>query len=481
MSTTALPTDSAASSIGNHQQKYGFEQQRKVQPPTTKDVSVDENLYQDSVGQFPFLNGYSHIVYGFRIPAETRRDAVVDALRNALSTITEQIPWLAGQVLQVAGVYQTAPWPTDGPRNEILRIKECDDLLPPMAQIMRASAPFAMLDGNILTPWPSLPAPHGLEPPLPALVMQANFIRAGLLLNMVPHHMAMDGAGLTQVLSMLSTVLGGRDIPPAELEQANRDRRRVVPLIPRGEPVKDYGHLRRPPGYTPALPASPPQWCYFKVPLAGLPALRKVAASGTTLVSDNDILCAFCWQRISVVRLARGVAAETLIKFTRAIDGRTTLGVPSSYMGHLIHHSIVSLPLGQVASSPLSTVAQTLRRALNATNTPWAIRSYATFIAREPDKSQLVFGGLRDINLDLGATSVVSSAGDEAASAVPDTYGLLGPVCFVRRPNVSPLVGTITITPAEGGALPVALCLPEIDLEALKKDVEWRRQTRYVG
>jgi trichothecene 3-O-acetyltransferase len=170
-----------------------------------------------------------------------------------------------------------------------------------------------------------------------------------------------------------------------------------------------------------------------------------------------------------------------MVTFTRAIDGRTALGIPSSYMGHLIHHSIVSLPLGQVASSPLSTVAQTLRRALNATKTPWAICSYATFIAREPDKSQLVYDGLHDVNIDLGATSVVASAGDEAASTLPDTYGLLGRACFVCRPNVSPIVGTITITPAEGGALPIALCLPEIDLEALKKDVEWGRHTRYVG
>ncbi|KAL8955054.1 MAG: hypothetical protein Q9183_006811 [Haloplaca sp. 2 TL-2023] len=291
----------------------------------------------------------------------------------------------------------------------------------------------------------------------------------------------MDGTGLMQVLHLLSTVLSGKDIPAIEIEQGNRDRRSVIPLIPRNEPVKDYGHLRRPPGWTPATPLSTPQWCYFKVPLSGLPALRKMASSGTMRVSDNDILCAFCWQRISAIRLARGIPANTVVKFTRAIDGRTALGVPSSYMGHFIHHSIVSLPLGQIASSPLPTIAQTLRRALNATNTPWAIRSYATFIAREPDKSQLVFGGLRDINLDLGATSVVASAGDEAASAVPDTYGELGKVCFVRRPKVSPIAGTITITPAEGGALPVALCLPEVDLEALKKDGEWGRFTRFVG
>ncbi|KAI4127472.1 MAG: hypothetical protein LQ338_003195 [Usnochroma carphineum] len=485
-------TETTASTTGTDEQEDRVDQQPKVQAEV-KDDSVDEDLYQDSVSQFPFLNGYADLLYGFQTNADIPRDAVVTALRNAFRTITDQIPLLAGQVVHVpgeagsSGVYQPAPWPVDEPRNEILRVKECDDLMSPMTQILRANAPIAMLPGKILTPWPSLPLPHGLESPLPVIAAQANFIRGGLLLNMSMHHIAIDGAGLVQVMRLLSTVLSGREIPSAELEQANRDRRRVVPLIPHGEPVKDHTHLRRPPGYIPPLPKSPAKWCYFKVPLAGLPALRKAARlapnSGSEMlpVSDNDILCAFCWQRISVARLARGISADTMVKLTRAIDGRSALGIPSSYLGHLIHHSITRLPLGRVASSPLSAVTQALRRELKAANTPWAIRSYATFVAREPDKSQLVYGGLRDINIDLGATSVVSSAGDEAASAMPDTFGLLGRPCFMRRPDVSPIIGTFCITPAEGGALPFALCLPNVDLEALKKDVEWRRYTRYIG
>ena len=482
----------AATLIETDEQEDRVNQQPKVQAEV-KDDSVDEDFYQDSVSQFPFLNGYTDLLYGFQMNTDLSRDTVVATLRNAFRSITDQIPLLAGQVVHVpgeagsSGIYQPAPWPTDGPPNEILRVKECDDLIPPMTKIMQANAPIKMLPGRILTPWPSLPLPHGLEPPLPVIAAQANLVRGGLLLNMSMHHIAIDGTGLVQLMRLLSIVLSGREIPTADLEQANRDRRRVVPLIPYGEPVKDHSHLRRPPGYTPPLPKSPAKWCYFKVPLAGLPALRKVAASapgsgGPVLpVSDNDILCAFCWQRISAARLARGNSADTVVKLTRAIDGRSALGIPSNYMGHLIHHSITRLPLGRVASSPLSAVTQTLRRELKAANTPWAIRSYATFVAREPDKSQLVYGGLRDVNLDLGATSIVSSAGDEAASFMPDTFGILGRTCFVRRPDVSPIIGTIFITPAESGALPLALCLPDVDLEALKRDIEWRRHVRYIG
>ncbi len=480
------------SSTGMDEQEDRADRHPKVQAEV-KDDSLDEDLYQDSLSQFPFLNGYADLLYAFQTNADLPRDTIITALRNTLRIITDQIPLLAGQVVHVprgagnSGVYQPAPWPVDGPPNEILRVKECDNLMPSMTQIMRASAPIAMLPGKILTPWPSLPLPHGLEPPLPVIAAQANFIHGGLLLNMSMHHVAIDGAGLVQIMRLLSTVLSGREIPAAELEQANRDRRIVAPLLPQCEPVKDHSHLRRPPGYAPPLPKLPAKWCYFKVPLAGLPALRKAAApaprsGGPSLtVSDNDILCAFCWQRISAARLARGMPADTVVKLTRAIDGRSALGIPSSYLGHMIHHSIARLPLGRVASLPLSTVTQALRRELKAANTAWGLRSYATFVAREKDKSQLVYGGLRDVNVDLGATSMVSSAGDEAASAMPDMFGLLGRACFVRRSDAAPIVGTIVITPAEGGSLPLALCLPEVDLEALKKDVAWRRYTRYIG
>lgn len=462
------------------------------------DDDEDEERFQDVVSQFPLLNGYSHILLGFQINADTPRDSVVAALRAALGTITDQISWLGGQMLHVSGkagssgVWKPAPWPAGVPPNDMMRVKDCDEVLPPMAQILRAGAPISMLKGDILTPWPSLPVPHGLKAPFPIVAVQANFVRGGLLLVATLHHVASDAVGLVQLLRLLATALSGREIAQTELEQANRDRRRVVPLIPRGEPVKDYSHLRRPAGWTPNPPSSPPRWCYFKIPVAALPALRKEAASSSAtseggppqLVSDNDILCAFCWQRISVVRLARGFSPDTPIKFTRAIDGRSAVGVPCSYMGHMAHHSIAQMPLGRVVSAPLSTITHTLRRSLIAANTTWAIRSYATFLAREPDKTALVYGGLRDVNIDLGATSLVASAGDEkdTNSALPESFGpLLGRTCFIRRPYVSPLTSTITIQPAEGGALPVCLCLPEDDMEALKKDAGWRRYTRYIG
>lgn len=464
--------------------------------PANEDEDLNPELYQDVVSQFPFLNGYSHVVFMFEPAPDISKDTIMKTLGDSLEKLTSTIPWLAGQVLHTpgptgtSGHYSLAPWPTDAPRNEMLRSKNCESLMPPMSQILRAGAPISLLDAQALTPFPSLPVPHGLGPPLPVLQLQVNFLRGGFILNVTTHHMAVDGTGIVQIMRHLSTLLQGNTISPSDVAQASRDRRRVVPLIPRGEPVKDHSFLRAPPGHVTQPPSSPPKWCYFKLPITALPALEKLASPpqqhlGPHNLSENDILSAFCWQRITAVRLARGFPPSTPTKMTRTIDARATMGVPLSYMGHLTYFSSSQLAMETLASQPLSTTALTLRRDLSAANTPWAIRSYATFLAREPDRSRLVYAGVRNLNTDLGTTAFTASQStrhEDDGSAMPRDFGLiLGTLRFTRRPNSTPLPGGITVCPVEGGAIPLLLCMPTADLDGLQKDPLWRRFMRVVG
>ena len=455
----------------------------------------DEDIYQDVVSQFPFLNGYTHLILGFQLAPDTSRDGVVAALRHGIDQLVSQMPWLGGQVVHVpggpgdSGVYHPAPWPADATPNDIVRVKDCDDLMPPMARLVRAHGPIEQLDGQVLAPWPGLPLPHGLKGTVPIIALQANFIKGGLLLNSSLHHNIIDGTGIIQFMRLLATAMKGGEISAEDIEQANRDRTRVLPLLRRGEPVKDHSHLRRPPGFVPNNPATPPKWCYFKLPLASLRTLQKSATSTSPSaipVSENDVICAFCWQRISAVRLTHAtpkLTHDTVSRFLRAIDGRMVMGVPFSYMGHMVYHASTRLPLGQVVSGPLAHVAQTLRRELNAANTTWGLRSYATVMAHTADKSTLLYGGVADCNIDLGATGMVTGMGDsrEGASAVPSYGPLLGEAKFLRRPRVTPLPGSITIQSAESGSIPIALCLPELTIEGLKKDAQWKQYMRHIG
>lgn len=431
--------------------------------------------FLDIMSQFPVLNAYSQLVFGFDLPEDTSRDAIVSSIQTGLDEVVERVPWLGWHIVkhQDSGIYGAVPWPSDYPRERV-RVRDCTSTIRPLVDIVRAGAPMSMLPGSELCPWPALPFPHGLDV-APVFAVQLNFVRGGLILNLNVHHIIMDGGGALQLISMLVHRLHGREIPAADLEQANRDRSRVVPLIPRGEPLKDHSHLRAPPGYTFTPPDSLCRWCYFKMPASALPRLVRTAHDPARLVSDNDVQCDFYWQRLTTVREARGLSSEAIIKFGRALDGRSALGVPMTYMGHIVTHGLTRLPAGRVTSMSLAELAQVLRKDLAAANQPWAIRSYATFIAREPDRARLLYSGPHNSNTDAVASSIGQAAAPQGAWSE-----LLGTCKFFRRPNVAPIPGSLVVTPAEGGAIPVLVCLPEADLQGLTNDPLWKQYMRHV-
>ncbi|KAH6850668.1 hypothetical protein B0I37DRAFT_372128 [Chaetomium sp. MPI-CAGE-AT-0009] len=434
------------------------------------------NDLPDLMGQFPVLNAYTHLAFGFELPFDIDRDAVVSTLQTGLDRLVELIPWLGYQMDRKSGVLTTAPWPEDVARL-LLHVKDCDETVLPMAQLLAAGVPISKLDGKLLTPWPGLPHPHGITGPVPVITLQVNFVRGGLILTFSSHHAVMDGTANFQVPKMLAAVLNGDAIPEVDLQQANRDRSRLIELIPRSEPLKDYSHLRRPPGYQFPLPSSPPIWCNFKMPLASLSKLTKSARDPSRPVTEDDVLIAFFWQRLCAARLARGMAPDTVSKISRAIDARMALGIPSACLGALVHMAITRLPLGQVASLTLLQTAQVLRRELAQANTPWAIRSLATFIAREPDRSLLLYNGTHDGNTDVGATSSLNTS-----QVRPPHWGpLLGQCRFFRRSTGPPIPGSLSVYSPDGGAILMCTCLPADDLEALKRDALWKQYTKCVG
>ncbi|KAM0186521.1 hypothetical protein ACHAPI_011650 [Fusarium lateritium] len=463
---------------------------QKSPDPAPKDNINHDVLCTDVMSQFRALNGHTQLVLGFKLKPEVSRYAVTDALKRAVENLSADIPWLHGQVAEKDGILQPTPWPADGPENQIVLVKHCDEVMASMSELLRSGVPIKELDAQLLSPFSGLSEGHKLKPPVPIIRLQANFVHGGLLLTMCFHHIVMDGTAAFQFIRHLASVLEGRRISYTDIVEANRDRGSILRLLGPGEPIKDYSDLRQPLGFTYPTLSSPPAWCYFKLPIAALRGLTKVVQSqlstsasastsysqGSSLLSDNDIICAFCWQRISTIRLSTHPRG-TVSKFSRAIDGRLAAGIPFAYMGHMVYHASVRLPIHAIASSSLATVALKLRQALDAVNNEWTVRSYATFIAREPDKSLLLYGGKTNPNTDLGATSAL--AGEDGS---PKSFGpLLGPSCFLRRPRTTPITGSISMSPVEGDYIPLSLCLPAADLEALKVDLEWRRYTKIIG
>ncbi|OIW25921.1 hypothetical protein CONLIGDRAFT_708799 [Coniochaeta ligniaria NRRL 30616] len=438
----------------------------------------------DIMGQFPVLNSYSMLAYGFELPPDVNRDAVVSALQISFDKLVEQIPWLGWQVAtSESGVRTVLPWPHDVAKERV-RVKICDDSIVPMEQLLAEKVPINRLHGKELCPWPALPQPHGLTGPAPVVALQASFVRGGLIINLTAHHTVMDGTADFQFLHLFATVLNGGEIPAADLEQANRDRNRLVPLIPHGEPVKDHSHLRPPPGWKFVMPTSWPTWCYFLMSVASLAEIVKTARDADTesssieRISSDDILSAFYWKRICALRLARGMPRDTESKISRAINARTPLGIPSSYMGAQVYPAITRMLMGRVDELTVPQLARILRRELLEAATPWAVRSFATFIERESpeDRARLLYTGTHNSNTDVGATNV-----SRLVTPKGPWGPLLGPCRFYRRPNTGPIPGAFRIQEPENGAHPIAVCLPEEDLKALKKDEEWGRYATCIG
>ena len=127
-------------------------------------------------------------------------------------------------------------------------------------------------------------------------------------------------------------------------------------------------------------------------------------------------------------------------------------------------------------------MAALLRRDLaEASSTPYRLRSFATFVASEPDRSTIAYAGRFNPDTDVGCTSV-RGGGAGGAEAFPEFGALLGRPDFIRRPATAAFPGLVALLPGSpDGDCDVWACLRDADLEALNADETWRDFVEYIG
>ncbi|KAJ6024716.1 hypothetical protein N7540_005513 [Penicillium herquei] len=307
-----------------------------------------------------------------------------------------------------------------------------------MEKLLAAKVPAGMLNGKELCPWPALPMPHGLTGPAPVVTLQANFICGGLILTLASHNTIMDGAADFQFFKMFFDFLNGRELEPVDLEQANRDRSQLIRLIPEA---------------------------------------RGQQFDNDVQISSDDILSVFYWKRICALRIARGIPPDTESKCSRTINTRAALGISSSYIGAQISPCVTRLSMARVTEFNIAQLAQILRTDLMEAATPWAVRSFATFISRKsPEaRAKLLYTGRHDSNTDIGFTNMSKLERPQGS------WGPLGPCRFYRHPNAAPIPGSFRTQEPEKGSYPIMICLPGEDLQALKEDREWNQFAKFIG
>ncbi|KAL2167889.1 hypothetical protein VTG60DRAFT_676 [Thermothelomyces hinnuleus] len=450
----------------------------------------------DVFGQLPFLKTYAHLLLIFPLENdELSRAKAIESLNSAALKLAEALPWLTAKVVTKgsgpgnSGRYELEPCALWSPPHTIMRIRDYSDVCPPYYKIVKARGPVTMLDGNILGPrkvvFPETYQETEADPNFVAM-FQANIIQGGLLLDLVAQHNILDLGGIEQCFTLLARAMRGEPFTPEMLAVANMDRRNAVRLLGPDEPMKDHSAFLRPGPLDlpppPLEPLSPYSWCYFRFSATALSKLKALATPtegwdpSMRPVSTNDAVTAFCWQRVTSVRLRRRGTPEARTKICRAVNARKTLGVPSEYMGDMVTIVNSSFTFQELADAPLSAVAGQLRRDLTAVNTPEYIRSFATFIANTPDKSIISYGGKFNPDTDMGTSSAAH------VRLLEVEFGPLGKPSLIRRPNFGPIKSELYVMPRTlDGDFDILLCLKEVDMVGLMEDAQWNEYADYIG
>lgn len=487
-------------------------------PASTCDLA---NFPLDSLAQQERINTlYTPITLCFplRDEAESKRSEVIDTISNGISRLGTYFPWTAGRVTYGEdGVFRITPSPRRPDRRLQVRDLRDDPTAPTWDDLREKQFPFALLDEDVIAPCKTVVAP-GAERPV--LLVQANFVRGGLLLTVSAQHGSMDVTGQAQVIRLLARAMRGEALSRDEIDAGNARRTgHITPLLPPEEYRPQTGRSEKPDGdhggdgakqsKDPRTEASTPspslQWAYLAFPHGeSLTALKALAARDLPpdfWVSCDDALTAFLWQAITRAREPRLLATTTTTTtLIRNVDARAHFDLPPSYPGLVVTTTTHTSPVAALAdgSRSLGSVAEELRRALldGAAVRATAVAA-ATSVARWGGGSS--GGGGGDGDGDGGGsrrprakmTTLMSAGGEVKVSswAKERLYDVdfgpwLGRAEAVRRPRFreGAREGLVYLLPrAPDGEVVVGVCLVEEDMARLRASPELRRRARWIG
>lgn len=302
----------------------------------------------------------TNLAWCFTLPETADVPVIINTLQNALESLTNSSPWLAGQVINEhsdpanknTGVFKIVPRDS-APQVIIKDHRETPSV--PSIQVLRESG-FAtrLFDEDTFAPRPTLVLTPGIERPV--LLVQANIISGGLIVVFGGNHSAMDMPGQAQIIRWFDKACRNEVPTPAELETGNMQRGNLIPLLDSSYQPGDELWQQTPP--TPAVSMAQdktkieaeqaqPHWATFFFPSTSVADLKIEATTTRTseYVSTDDTLSAFLWQSLSRARLHR-LGPDTVSTSSRACNVRQVLDIPSTYPG-LVQNNIIQQALAR--------------------------------------------------------------------------------------------------------------------------------------
>lgn len=414
--------------------------------------------------------------------------AVTSSLETGLERLSESCPWLAGQVVNEGAVEGTTG---------IFKIKSLarkpklvtkdlrnDPEALHMDKLRGHDFPIAMLDENVLCPLNT--TSNDLEA-WPVFLIQATFVRGGLLLAFLAHHQTMDMTGQAQTMSLFSQACHNEAFTDEELSIGNVDRRTIIPLLDGSwQPKSELVPMPVEPKPTgPSEPSPSCHWANFAFSAASLIALKSLAmeaVSAGSYVSTDDALSAFVWLSITRARLPRlSTTASTTLG--RTVDVRRHFDISPVYPGLAVTKTFLTHAARQLAEreEALGSIASQLRAAVDPQicSLGYETRAFATALHRAQDKSSVPVTAKLNPSTDVMLSSWAKYTG---IHTLDFNLGLGRPES-VRRPHFTPArEGLVYLLPkSPDGEIVVVVCLREADMERLREGGDWMKYARWIG
>lgn len=447
----------------------------------------------DILGQQP-LNIFTQICFCYSMSEDGKsKKEIIETLRNGLEILTKEFPWVAGQVVnenkkenEDTGIFKITAL-EEIPRF-VVRDMGNEGSVPSMEELRNASFPIRMLDETLIAPRSTLPGIFSESSDIPVFILQATFIRNGLILTFLGQHQVMDGTGQAQVISMFSKACRGENFTKEELETGNMDRKDIIPLLTKEEET-NLGDLHQKLAHqiisNPSSPNTEPRQCVWKsfnFSSSSLSELKSLATddlpSSASYITTDDALTAFVWQCVSRIRLSR-FSPNKKSTLARAVNVRHYLKIPPTYPGMVQNMTYNSFTLTQSISSPLGLIASQLRSNFDPkrSHINQDTRALATLLNSTKNKSVVSFTA----SLDLSSDIALSSWAKQNSYSLDFGLGLNNPES-VRRPHFTPVEGLAYLLPkARNGDITLAICLCDTDMDLLKRDEQFTKYATYIS
>jgi hypothetical protein len=433
---------------------------------------------------------HSRRILCFSLPPDVNQEAVTSDLFAGLERTVDELPWLAGSVLQLSTQEEGAPpwhW-TIAPKGDCrLVVKDLSDTID-YATLRESHFSQKLLDTDTLCPLPLVL--YIQDEVVPVCRIQANFVRGGLLLVVSIPHLASDGQAITEIIERFArhvrhVSLGERS--PHGTREDHMDRRALV--FGQGDGVIERHH----PGWTAypggagmSAPFLAGVTCHtFRISTADLTVLKNNALTNATALakgpppdgqalwlSSHDAVSAFFFTRVAQARRRAGIVpTDTPMRLVGAVDCRARLGLPVPYHGNAIYNTGIVVPPSVLDGPHALGYAASALRAHIAGVTGADFQDLVAFIEREGNTTPMAIDGVRT------KTVVLTSHWRFAMHAL-DFGPRLGHIDAYRLPAAGMVPGLHVVLPRlPDGSCEVMVSESEQTLAELAKDPEWTRFT----